>query len=82
MIWCIGYAPDFGWIKAPAFDTTGYPKQVRGVTASPGLFFLGLPWQNTWGSGRIYAIAEDAGYIVDRIADAAVQLPQCRLAGS
>ncbi|MEQ9508488.1 MSMEG_0569 family flavin-dependent oxidoreductase [Alloalcanivorax xenomutans] len=82
VIWCIGYAPDFGWIKAPAFDTTGYPKQVRGVTASPGLFFLGLPWQNTWGSGRIYAIAEDAGYIVDRIADAAVQLPQCRLAGS
>jgi putative flavoprotein involved in K+ transport len=70
VIWCIGYAPDFSWIKVPAaFDDSGYPKHERGVTASPGLYFLGLPWQHTWGSGRIYAIAEDAEHVVDHLAD-------------
>ncbi len=70
VIWCIGYAPDFSWIKAPAaFDDSGYPKHERGVTASPGLYFLGLPWLHTWGSGRIYAIAEDAEHVVTHLAD-------------
>ena len=70
VIWCIGYAPDFSWIKVPAaFDDSGYPKHERGVTASPGLYFLGLPWQHTWGSGRIYAIAEDAEHVVTHLAD-------------
>jgi len=70
VIWCIGYAPDFSWVQVPAaFDDSGYPKHERGVTASPGLYFLGLPWQHTWGSGRIYAIAEDAEHVVDHLAD-------------
>jgi len=34
----------------------------------PGLYFLGLPWLNTWGSGRFLGIAEDAKYLADVIA--------------
>jgi len=34
----------------------------------PGLYFLGLPWLNTWGSGRFLGIAEDAQYLADVIA--------------
>ncbi|MEO1902106.1 MAG: MSMEG_0569 family flavin-dependent oxidoreductase [Alcanivorax sp.] len=81
VIWCIGYAPDFSWIDAPAFDATGYPKHRRGVTASPGLYFLGLPWLHTWGSGRIYAIAEDAEYLANRIEAARLPLREQYLAG-
>jgi putative flavoprotein involved in K+ transport len=45
------------------FDGTGHPTHTRGVTAIPGLYFLGLPWLHTWGSGRFHGIARDAEYI-------------------
>ncbi|MGC8000624.1 MSMEG_0569 family flavin-dependent oxidoreductase, partial [Salmonella enterica] len=51
VVWCIGFRTDFSWIAEPIFDGRGYPGHVRGVTAAPGLYFLGLPWQYTWGSG-------------------------------
>ena len=43
--------------------------QTRGVTAFPGLFFVGLPWLHTAKSGLIYGLAEDARYVADRIAN-------------
>jgi putative flavoprotein involved in K+ transport len=33
-----------------------------------GLYFLGLPWLNTWGSGRFLGVAEDAQHLVEVIA--------------
>jgi putative flavoprotein involved in K+ transport len=36
---------------------------VRGVTAKEGLYFLGLPWLHTWGSGRFSGIARDAEHL-------------------
>ena len=67
IIWCIGFEPDFSWLKAPIFDTRGYPGHVRGVTAQPGLYFVGLPWLHTWGSGRLSGVARDAQYLAERI---------------
>nr|MBA2750545.1 FAD-dependent oxidoreductase [Tatlockia sp.] len=68
VIWCTGYQSDFSWIEMPVFDDKGYPIHDRGVTAIEGLYFLGLPWLYTWGSGRFSGIARDAGYLSDRIA--------------
>jgi putative flavoprotein involved in K+ transport len=67
VVWCIGFTPDFGWLDAPVFNGRGYPSHMRGVTAVPGLYFVGLPWLHTWGSGRFSGIARDAQYIVDAI---------------
>ncbi len=69
IIWCIGFKPDFGWLDAAVFNGAGHPKHHRGVTAEKGLFFLGLPWLHTWGSGRFSGIARDASYIAERIAE-------------
>lgn len=68
VIWCIGYRSDFRWVDVPVFDGRGYPGHDRGITTVPGLYFLGLPWQYTWGSGRFSGVARDAQYLVDRIA--------------
>ncbi|TDG02702.1 MSMEG_0569 family flavin-dependent oxidoreductase [Paraburkholderia guartelaensis] len=68
IVWCIGFRPDFSWIDLPVFNGRGYPGHVRGVTAQNGLYFLGLPWQHTWGSGRFSGVARDAAYLADRIA--------------
>ena len=63
VIWAIGYRPDYRWVRAGVFDGTGRPTHSRGVTALPGLYFLGLPWLHTWGSGRFLGIAADAEHV-------------------
>jgi putative flavoprotein involved in K+ transport len=68
VIWCTGYQSDFSWIEIPVFDGKGYPDHERGVTGIHGLYFLGLPWLYTWGSGRFSGIARDAIYLADCIA--------------
>lgn len=67
VIWCIGFAPDFTWLDAPVFNGRGHPHHVRGVTRQEGLYFLGLPWLYSWGSGRFSGVARDALYLAERI---------------
>jgi putative flavoprotein involved in K+ transport len=64
IVWCIGFQPDFSWVDVPVFNGRSYPVHRRGVTEQPGLYFLGLPWLHTWGSGRFSGIARDAEYLV------------------
>jgi putative flavoprotein involved in K+ transport len=67
VIWCTGYQSDFSWIEIPVFDGKGYPGHERGITPVSGLYFLGLSWLYTWGSGRFSGIARDAHYLSDDI---------------
>lgn len=67
IVWSTGFNMDFDWIKLPVFEANGYPVHVRGVTEVPGLYFLGLNWQNTWGSGRFYHVGRDALYILEHM---------------
>jgi putative flavoprotein involved in K+ transport len=67
LIWAVGYTPNFSWVHLPVFTGTGAPSHLRGITAIPGLTFLGLPWLHTWGSGRFAAIARDAAHLATHI---------------
>src|SRR5215218_637572 len=63
VIWATGYRPDLGWVQLPVLDPQGYPVQRRGVTAEPGLYFLGLDWLHSAKSGLFAGIGEDAAYL-------------------
>ena len=67
VVWCIGFLPDFAWVDAPVFNGKGEPVHQRGVTHQAGLYFLGLPWLHTWGSGRFSGLARDAYYLAEQI---------------
>ena len=67
VIWCTGYSSDFSWIEVPVFDGSGQPSHDRGVTQSQGLYFVGLPWLHTWGSGRFCGVADDAEHLAGLI---------------
>jgi len=67
IIWATGYALDFGWIDAPIFDRRGYPRNTRGVSDVPGLYFLGLLWQHTEGSATLVGPALDAPHLAERL---------------
>jgi putative flavoprotein involved in K+ transport len=67
VVWATGYVPDFSWLKLDAFDAAGKPVHQRGVSAEPGLYFLGLPWQSRRGSSFIWGVWHDAKYVADQI---------------
>jgi putative flavoprotein involved in K+ transport len=67
VIWCTGIPTDYRWVDIPLFDGRGYPSHIRGVTSVPGVYFVGLPWQYTWGSGRFSGVARDAWHVADVI---------------
>jgi putative flavoprotein involved in K+ transport len=67
VIWATGFRLDHSWIDLPIFDDAGQVVHQRGVTQSPGLYFLGLPWQHTRGSALLGFVKDDAAYIADQI---------------
>jgi putative flavoprotein involved in K+ transport len=86
VIWATGFALDHSFVQAPVFDESGHVVRVfdengqvehlRGVTAVPGLYFLGLPWQHTRGSALLGWVKDDAQYIASEIARAATRISE------
>jgi putative flavoprotein involved in K+ transport len=67
VIWATGFGLDHSWVKAPVFDGRDQVEHERGVTASPGLYFLGLPWLHTRGSALLGWVKDDAEHLATRI---------------
>ena len=77
VVWATGFDRDHSWIDAPVFDQAGAVVQERGVTPSPGLYFLGLPWMHTRGSALLGWVRHDAAHLAEQIAAHAQDSPQC-----
>jgi putative flavoprotein involved in K+ transport len=68
VIWATGFRVDHSWVEVPAlFDDAGRLIHRRGVTDSPGLYFLGLTWQHTRGSALLGWVKDDAEHIAHQI---------------
>jgi len=67
VIWATGYRPNYSWIHAPVLDPHGAPIHRRGVTQSPGLYFLGMKNQYSRGSSLIHWVRHDAQFIVGQL---------------
>jgi putative flavoprotein involved in K+ transport len=68
IIWATGFAVDYGWLQVDALDENGRPNHRRGISAEPGVYFLGLPWLSRRGSTFIWGVWHDAKYLADHIA--------------
>jgi putative flavoprotein involved in K+ transport len=67
VIWATGYDVDFGWIDVPVLDARGEPVHTRGVTAVPGMYFLGLQWLSKMSSSSLSGVGDDAAVLADHI---------------
>jgi putative flavoprotein involved in K+ transport len=68
VVWATGFRVDHSFVTVPVFDERGRVQHRRGVTAAPGLYFLGLQWQYTRGSALIGWVKDDAAHIAEQIA--------------
>jgi putative flavoprotein involved in K+ transport len=67
IVWATGYQADFSFVRAPVLDDAGQPLQRQGVTAVPGLYFVGLEWLHKPKSGLLLGVGEDAEHITSVI---------------
>jgi putative flavoprotein involved in K+ transport len=66
VIWATGFRRDYSWIDLPILRDDGWPDEVEGVVASsPGLYFVGLPFQRAITSSLLGGVGRDAARVVD-----------------
>jgi putative flavoprotein involved in K+ transport len=68
IIWATGFGFDFGWLQAGTFDARGAPAHHRGITGTPGLYVLGLPFLSRRASSFIFGVQQDAARLAEHIA--------------
>jgi putative flavoprotein involved in K+ transport len=68
VVWATGYGLDFGWIDIPVLGAGGEPLHAGGITAVPGLYFLGLQWLSRMNSSFLSGVGDDAAVLADHIA--------------
>ncbi|HEU4412535.1 MAG TPA: NAD(P)-binding domain-containing protein [Polyangiaceae bacterium] len=69
VIWATGYRFDRSLVPLPVWGPDGAPEHRRGVTALPGLYFLGLHYLHTLKSGLLFGVGDDAAYLAAHIAE-------------
>jgi putative flavoprotein involved in K+ transport len=67
VVWATGYRSDYRWLHIPGVIADGQVQHDAGTTNVPGLYFLGLPWQTSRGSGLLGFVARDAASLADRL---------------
>lgn len=67
VIWSTGYRPGLEWVDLPVLDDAGLPRQHRGVTDEPGLYFVGQNFLFAKASETLPGVSRDASYVVDHL---------------
>jgi putative flavoprotein involved in K+ transport len=69
VVWATGYARRYPWLKAPVLDARGEIVHRGGVTASPGLYVLGLTFLRRRRSSFIDGCGLDAEELAPMVKD-------------
>jgi putative flavoprotein involved in K+ transport len=67
VLWTTGFRQDLRWIEPPITDEMGFARQVRGVSETPGLFFVGSLWQHDQTSATLFGMPRDARVLAARM---------------
>src|SRR5262249_3293518 len=60
IIWATGYRTDYSWLELPVLDRKGMVRHDGGVTTSPGLYLMGVPFMRRRKSTLIDGAGDDA----------------------
>ena len=65
--WSTGFNLDLSYIKLAVFDDKGRLIHQDGMTAVPGLYFIGYSWLRSRKSNILFGIREDAAFITNKV---------------
>jgi len=68
IVWATGYRPGLSWLHVPVLDRKGRVIHDGGVTASPGLYLIGMPFLRRRKSSLIDGAAGDAAELTGHLA--------------
>ena len=60
VLWATGFRPDYSWLHVPVLDRRGQIKHDGGITGSPGMVVMGLPYLRRRKSSFIHGAEDDA----------------------
>ncbi|MGY1703997.1 flavin-containing monooxygenase [Geodermatophilus sp. SYSU D00697] len=75
VVWATGFGLDHAWVDVPGAVVDGRLVHTNGISAAPGLFFLGLPFQRSRSSNWVGYVAADAAWLVERMLPASRMVP-------
>ena len=67
VLWATGFRPDLSWLNVPVFDRRGDVRHDGGVTTSPGLYLMGMPFLRRRNSSFIDGAGADAADLSDHL---------------
>jgi len=68
ILWATGFRPDLSWLDVSVIDRKGHVRHDGGVTASPGLYLMGMPFLRRRKSSLIDGAAADAADLSGHLA--------------
>lgn len=68
IVWATGYRPDYSWLDVPVLDRKEMIKHTGGITDSPGMYVLGMPFLRRRKSSFIHGAEDDARFVIDHLA--------------
>jgi putative flavoprotein involved in K+ transport len=67
VIWASGYRMDYSWVDLPILDEFGIPRNDRGVSEIPGLYFIGMLWMHNQLSAALPGVGPDSRHLAQRM---------------
>jgi putative flavoprotein involved in K+ transport len=67
VLWATGFRRDYAWLDVPVLDAAGEIVHDGGITASPGLYVLGLNFMRRRNSSFIAGAGQDAAELAQDI---------------
>ena len=67
VVWATGFTRSYPWLDVPVLDSRGEVVHRGGVTASPGLYVLGLNFLRRRSSSFLAGVGEDAAELTEHI---------------
>lgn len=75
VVWATGFRSEHPWMDVPGAIVDGRLMHTGGVSAVPGLYFLGLPWQRSRSSDWLGFVSADAAWLAERLLPHAPKVP-------
>ena len=69
ILWATGFRPDYSWLHVDVVDHKGRVRHDGGVTASPGMYLIGMPFLRRRKSSFIHGAGDDAAELTEHLAN-------------